>query len=90
MSTFRVVLTPEAQSDLRSLDPASQTRILDKLEWVGDSADLLRHQAMRGDEWHGCFKYRVGDYRIIYQMAWPAKRVIVLKIGHRRDVYSGI
>jgi len=90
MSTFRVVLTAEAQSDLRGLDPATQTRVLDKLEWMGDNAGLLRHQAMQGDEWQGCFKYRVGDYRIICQMDWPGKRMIVLKIGHRRDVYSGI
>ena len=49
-------------------------------------------QAMQGDEWKGCYKYRVGDYRIIYQMEHPATKLIVklivLKVGHRREVYK--
>jgi len=88
MSSFRVILTPEAQQDIRRLDPALQTRILNKLEWMGENARLLRHQALQGREWAGCFKYRIGDYRIIYQMDQPAEKLIVLKAGHRRDVYG--
>ena len=68
MNPFAVIVTPEAQRDLLRLDPAVQTRLLDRIEWMGENAGLLRHQAMKGDEWRGCFKYRVGDYRIIYQL----------------------
>jgi mRNA interferase RelE/StbE len=88
MSAFKVILTPEAQVDLRRLDSAIQTRILGRLEWIGDNADVLRHQALKGDEWRGCFKYRVGDYRIIYQLEQTANRLIILKVGHRRQVYG--
>ena len=56
MSSFRVTLTPEAQQDLKRLDPALQTRILNKLEWMGENARLLRHQALQGREWAGCSK----------------------------------
>jgi len=63
MNTFQVILMPEAQADIKRLDPAIQTRILDKLDWMGDNVELSRHQALRGQEWSGCFKYRVGDYR---------------------------
>jgi mRNA interferase RelE/StbE len=88
MNAFQVILVPEAQADIKRLDPTIQTRILDKLEWMGESAELLRHQPLHGKEWSGCFKYRVGDYRIIYQIDWSAERLLVLKIGHRRDVYG--
>ena len=88
MSAFEVILTSEAQADVRRLDPALQTRILDKLEWVGQNAELLRHQALRGEEWSGCFKYRIGGYRIIYQINWSAEKLVVLKVGHRREVYG--
>ena len=87
MSTFTVILMPEAQADVKNLDSSLQTRILDKLEWLGKNAVLLRHQALRGEEWRGCFKYRVGDYRIIYQIDRSAERLLILKVGHRRDVY---
>ncbi len=88
MSVFQVILTPEAQTDVKRLDPALQTRILDKLEWMEQNAELLRHQALRGKEWGGCFKYRVGDYRIIYQVEWSTEKLVILKVGHRREVYG--
>ena len=88
MNAFQIILVPEAQADIRRLDPALQTRILNKLEWMGQNAQLLRHQALQGKEWTGCFKYRVGDYRILYQIDWSAEKLVVLKVGHRREVYG--
>jgi mRNA interferase RelE/StbE len=88
MSVFQVVLTPEAQIDIERLHPTLQTRLLNKLEWIGESAELLRHQPLHGKEWTGCFKYRIGDYRIIYQIDWSAEKMLVLKVGHRREVYG--
>jgi len=88
MNVFQVTLTPEAQTDVKHLDPAVQTRILNKLEWMGQNAELLRHQALQGEEWIGCFKYRIGDYRIIYQIDLSAEKLVVLKVGHRREVYG--
>ncbi|MBI5649180.1 MAG: hypothetical protein HZC40_01835 [Chloroflexi bacterium] len=73
MNPFTVILTPEAQRDVLRLDTTVQTRILDRIEWIGANAELIRHQAMKGDEWRGCFKYRVGDF---------------LKARHRREVYE--
>jgi len=87
MTAFGVILTPEAQQDVTSLTPSMQTRILDKLAWMGQNAELLRHQALQGDEWAGCFRYRIGDYRVIYTLDHTAEKLIVLKVGHRRDVY---
>jgi mRNA interferase RelE/StbE len=87
MNGFTVILTPEAQADIKRLDPVRQTRILDKLEWMGQNAQFLRHQALQGQEWVGCFKYRIGDYRVIYQMDPSAEELVVLKVGHRRDMY---
>ena len=88
MNPLEVVLTLEAQEDIRHLTPVLQKRILDKLEWIGQNAQLLHHQALRGEEWKDCFKYRVGDYRIIYQLHWPDEQLIVLKVAHRRHVYD--
>ncbi len=85
---LEIILTPEAQADVRRLTSDFQTRILDKIEWMGKNTDLLRHQALQGEEWRGCFKYRIGDYWIIYQIDWSAEKLTVLKVGHRREVYE--
>jgi mRNA interferase RelE/StbE len=86
MNPWSVVLTTEAQADILRLAPVVQARMLNRLQWIGDNASLINHQPMRG-EWHGCYRYRVGDYRIIYQVDRSAQQVTVLKVGHRRDVY---
>lgn len=88
MTAMRVIIMPEAQKDLRRITRALQTRLVDKLEWISDNASLLTHQPLRGESWPGCFKYRIGDYRIIYQIEWPADELIVLKVGHRREIYK--
>jgi mRNA interferase RelE/StbE len=85
--SVQVILTPQAQADIRRLALPLRRRVLDKLAWIGENAEWLHHKALQGEEWAGCFRYRFGDYRIIYQLDWPEKRLIVLKIGHRRDVY---
>jgi len=55
------------------------------MDW--ENAELIQHQALQGDEWKGCFKYRVGDYRIVYRIEQSATKLIILKVGHRREVY---
>ena len=87
MASFKILLTEEAQSDIRKLESQLQNRILDKLEWMGINVSLLRHQSLQGSKWNNTFKYRVGNYRIIYQLNQKDKILIVLKVGHRRDVY---
>lgn len=87
MSGFDVILTPEAQADIGRLDPSVQTRVLYRLEWMGENVDLMRHLSLRGEEWRGCFRYRLGDYRIIYLLDRAGNRLVVLKVGHRREVY---
>ncbi|MEW5828829.1 MAG: type II toxin-antitoxin system RelE/ParE family toxin [Chloroflexota bacterium] len=88
MKTYRIILTSEAQTDLRKIASATRTRLLDKLEWVGENLELIQHQALQGEEWKGCFKYRVGDYRVIYRIDYSSTSVFILKVGHRRDVYN--
>ena len=88
MDEFVVILTPEAQHDVLALSAVIRKRILDKLEWIGVNAPLIRHQALQGKQWEGMYKYRVGNYRLIYQLNVPERQVVVLKVGHRRDIYK--
>jgi mRNA interferase RelE/StbE len=41
---------------------------------------------LRGDL-KGCYKYRVGTYRIIYQIVHHVLQVIILDVGHRKEIY---
>ena len=70
-------------ADLRRLDKAVAQRVLDKLERaLAQNPDAGVPLA---GEFRGLFKYRVGDYRVIYTKV--SGGVLVLRIGHRKDVY---
>ncbi|MBN1594272.1 MAG: type II toxin-antitoxin system RelE/ParE family toxin [Candidatus Coatesbacteria bacterium] len=87
MNPFTVYLTPEAKRDVERLDPSILSRVLDKLEWIGRNADLIDHHQLKGLQWGNSFRYRLGDYRIIYQMNHHERQVTILKIAHRREIY---
>lgn len=69
--------------DLKKLDKADSKKILDQLE-DDLSSDPEAYPQLKG-EFAGLRKYRVGDYRVIFAIL--DQRVLVLKIGHRKDVY---
>ena len=69
--------------DLKNIDKSQIGRILDKLEQAlsenPDAGTPLKGQ------YRGLYKYRIGDYRVIY--AKMGDGVLVLRIGHRGKVY---
>lgn len=44
-------------------------------------------EALKGSKLGAFWKYRVGDYRIIARIEDDALRILVVRIGHRKDVY---
>ena len=72
-----------ALSELRRLDKPVARRILDTLKHAL-APDPSRGIPLHG-EFHGFFKYRIGDYRIIY--AKVPDGILVLRIRHRKDAY---
>ena len=70
-------------SDLRRLDRPVARRLIERLE---QTLSTHPHTGLPlGGEFHGLFKYRIGDYRIIY--AKTPGGVLVLRIRHRKEAY---
>ncbi|MGD9894882.1 MAG: type II toxin-antitoxin system RelE/ParE family toxin [Dehalococcoidia bacterium] len=87
MNAFRVDFTSSAQRDIAGLSPATRSRILARIRWMGDNAAVIPHQALHGEDWHGAFRFRVGDYRVVYRLDRTTRVLTILNVGHRRDVY---
>jgi len=85
---YTVKLTHQAERDITRLTPSVATRILDRFEWFAIHADEMIHQRLKGEQWGKAYKFRVGDYRVIYQLDRRRRTLTVLKIGHRREVYK--
>ena len=84
---YTVQLTHQAESDVTRLASPVATRILDRVEWLALHADEMIHQRLKGEQWGKAYKLRVGDYRVIYQLGRRNRTLMILKIGHRREVY---
>jgi len=62
---YAVEFLPVAKNDLATLDKPIAQRVLKKIRWLAENFEQLTPQPLTGN-WHGFYKFRVGDYRIIY------------------------
>ena len=78
-----------ALKELKKLGKPAQREILKYLdERIATKENPTRFgKALHGDL-AGLWRYRVGDYRLICSLREGQMLVLVLKVGHRRDVYS--
>jgi len=71
--------------DLRSLDEEARKRVFRALSRL--EADPRTAGAEKLSGRRGLWRIRVGDYRVVYAIVDESLVVLVLKIGHRREVY---
>ena len=86
---WKVELAAEADRELRKLDTQQRTRIL---KFLGGRLAKLDHPRSLGQALHGSrlgefWKYRVGPYRLICKIEDDRLIVLVLRIGHRKEIY---
>jgi mRNA interferase RelE/StbE len=86
--TWRVEFHRAAVRDLRRLGADAESRVLRYLrERVAGGADPRRHgHALTGDR-KGLWRYRVGDYRIVAAIEDDRFVVLVVSVGHQREIY---
>ena len=87
--TWRVEFDQDAARDLRKLGGDAQRRILRYLRERIATAENPRRfgHALTGDL-KGLWRYRVGDYRIVASIEDDRFIVLVVTVGHRREVYE--
>jgi mRNA interferase RelE/StbE len=86
---WKVELDEEVGRELAKIDPQVARRILkflfERVATLDDPRSI--GEALKGSKLGEFWKYRVGDYRIISSIEDGALRVLVVKIGNRREVY---
>lgn len=87
MSSYSVELTKSAKKDLRKLPKKIQIRIIEALKMLGVNplSELLKVKKLRGED--SLYRIRVGDYRIVYTVENKKLVILVIKIGHRKEIY---
>ena len=82
---FQITYAPDIPQDLQKLSADIQSNIRRAIESKLMESPHIFGTRLRRDL-KGYWKLRVGDYRIIYKIL--RNSVLVLKIGHRREIYS--
>ena len=78
-----------AKKELKKLGATAAKEILDYLsERIAPSENPRAYGAALRFDLSGYWKYRVGDYRIVCKIEDTALTVLVVHVGHRRDVYE--
>lgn len=88
-ANYRVEFTAAAERQLRRLDPQARRRVAAAVELLADKPRPPAARAMVGQP-AGTFRVRTGDYRIVYEIHDDHLVVVVIRIGHRREVYRGL
>ncbi|MES1190919.1 MAG: type II toxin-antitoxin system RelE/ParE family toxin [Steroidobacter sp.] len=87
---WKIELSSLAEKNLAKLDPQIARRILiflrDRVAPLRDPRSI--GEALKGATLGEYWKYRVGDYRIIAHIEDKALRVLVVRIGNRKDIYK--
>jgi mRNA interferase RelE/StbE len=82
---YELVYSPEALKQLEKLERAIRERIiiaLERLRIKPESRDIKKLMGMPG------YRLRVGDYRVIFDLERDKLIILVLEIGHRRNIYG--
>lgn len=82
---YRITYKKSVEKDLRKL-PADHLRaIVQKITLLAAGPRPVGTVKLRGSS--NLFRMRHGDYRVVYQIADEELIVLVIKVGHRREVY---
>ncbi len=84
--TYRIQVASAAVRQLRKLDPAARRRVQAAIELLADQPRPSGAKKLVGGD--GEWRVRTGDYRIVYEIRNEVLLVLVVAIGHRRDIYQ--
>jgi len=84
---WKVVWNEKVYGDLSTVDKTTAVKIIERVEsyLAQDPVNLGKQLSGR---LAGIFRYRYGDYRILYILDYTAQTITILGVGHRREVYQ--
>jgi mRNA interferase RelE/StbE len=84
---YQINLLENATTDLAQLDKQIARRIVKRLNWLADNLDNIKIETLTGNLASFC-KFRVGSYRVLYEIFEEEQTIVIHQIGHRRDIYK--
>ena len=84
--SYRIEVAPAAVRQLRKLDRVAQRRVQAAIELLASKPRPSGAKKLVGGD--GEWRVRTGDYRIVYEIHDSVLLILVVAVGHRRDIYD--
>ena len=86
MARFDLLVRPSVAKDLRGIPKTDIKRILARMQGLRDDPRAPGCEKLSGAE---LYRVRQGVYRIVYEVHDDSIMVVVVRVGHRGEVYRG-
>ena len=83
---YKIEFKKRVEKDLRKIEHKNQSNIFNKIKEL--SANPYPNSSSKLVETDSCYRLRVGNYRIIYQVDENILSILIIRIRHRKDVYK--
>lgn len=87
MHNWKTEISTDTHTALAKLTKSVRKLVLDRIVWLTENFDSITPLPLHA-EWRGFYKFRAGDYRIIYQIDYHRQVLLVENINHRSKVYK--
>lgn len=82
---YQIEYAPKAGRDFKKLDKTVQRQLMPKIEALAKNPRPHGVEKLEGED--NLYRIRSGDYRVVYQIQDKALIILLVKIGHRREIY---
>jgi len=86
--SYRIEIKNSAAKSLKKITKADRIRIVEKIDSFADNLPNPETTKLKGN--NPFHRVRVGDYRIVYEIQEDILVILVVKIGHRKDIYRNL
>ncbi|WP_446011577.1 type II toxin-antitoxin system RelE family toxin [Candidatus Electrothrix sp.] len=83
---YEVRVLDDAVRDLKRLDKPVGRRTVRKISWLAENLENINNEQLSGNL-SDFYKFRVGAYRVLYQVLEKESVLLIHHIGHRREIY---
>jgi mRNA interferase RelE/StbE len=85
--SWEISYTPAAAKSIRKLDPATRRQVKAAVERLAEDPDRGKPLQLT---LKGLRSWRTGDWRIVYRPLRERLEILVVAVGHRREVYDAL
>ena len=84
MEFYKVNFAKSVKKDFKKIPKLEVTKILDAIDELAKNPRSSKSKKLKGEK---LYRWRVGNYRVIYDIQDNVMLIFVIKLGHRSDIY---